>query len=228
MRRVQRWLATGLLLAIAVVFAYSQQDGRVAVTSLSTGHIKDYEQARKVFWQQLYKGEFTTLYCAESYPELPRHGVNIEHVFPMGWVTHALNCGTRKQCRSNPQFNAIEADLHNLFPSRSDVNEERGSLRYGEVPGETRMFGQACDFEVSQSARVVEPRPEVRGDIARAMFYMQDRYRAEGLTIYAKQAELLKRWHALDPPDQYEMWRNNRIEQLQGNRNPFIDDPARL
>ena len=194
----------------------------------TTKPIKSYEDARKVFWRDLYSGEFTTLYCGESYVGLPSRTINIEHVFPMGWVTHALQCGTRKQCRSNVQFNLIESDLHNLFPSRSDVNEQRGSLRFGEIPGEAREFGSACDFEVNKRARMVEPRPEVRGDIARAMFYMQDRYRAYGLSIYAKQAKLLKRWHVLDPPDVVERWRNERIESLQGNRNPYIDNPDSL
>jgi len=29
----------------------------------------------------------------------------------------------------------------------------------------------------------------------------------------------------MDPPDIWEMKRNSRIEEKQGNRNPFIDQP---
>ncbi|MBX2850648.1 MAG: endonuclease [Phycisphaeraceae bacterium] len=32
-------------------------------------------------------------------------------------------------------------------------------------------------------------------------------------------------WHAQDPPDDWERGRNDRVEAVQGNRNPFIDRP---
>jgi len=35
---------------------------------------------------------------------------------------------------------------------------------------------------------------------------------------------MLKRWHAADPPNAHERWRNNQIEKLEGIRNRFIDD----
>jgi endonuclease I len=35
----------------------------------------------------------------------------------------------------------------------------------------------------------------------------------------------LKKWNEQDPVDDAEMERNNAIEKLQGNRNPFIDYP---
>ena len=36
---------------------------------------------------------------------------------------------------------------------------------------------------------------------------------------------VLIRWNRQDPVNQTERRRNNKIEQLQGTRNPFIDDP---
>lgn len=38
-------------------------------------------------------------------------------------------------------------------------------------------------------------------------------------------AEALVRWNQIDPPSQVELNRNNYIETIQGNRNPFIDYP---
>ena len=191
--------------------------------------IADYQQARDVFWQSIYPNGGTTLYCGESFAGDYRKGVNVEHVFPMSWVTSALKCGTRKQCRVNSElFNKIEADLHNLYPARSDVNHERSSFPFAEIAGEKRQFGRACDFEVDAGRRVAEPTPAVRGEVARAMFYMADRYRAHGLTLFRKQGEMLLAWHNADPPGETERQRNTLIESLQGNRNEFIDDPLEL
>jgi endonuclease I len=35
----------------------------------------------------------------------------------------------------------------------------------------------------------------------------------------------LRQWNIIDPVDQAEINRNDKVEQIQGNRNPFIDDP---
>jgi endonuclease I len=39
---------------------------------------------------------------------------------------------------------------------------------------------------------------------------------------------ILIKWNRQDPVNQTERRRNNKIEQLQGTRNPFIDDPDLL
>lgn len=191
--------------------------------------IENYAQARRIFWESVYPGDSLTLYCAKSFHAKHRSGINVEHVFPMSWATNGLNCGTRKQCRQkSADFNQIEADMHNLFPARSDVNQVRSSYRFGLVSGEARRFGKQCDFEVNTKSRVAEPMPTVRGDVARAMFYMADHYKKDGLVLFEKQAKLLYKWHKADPPSEHEHYRNDVIESLQGNRNPYIDKPERL
>ncbi|MFT5572426.1 MAG: deoxyribonuclease-1 [Cryomorphaceae bacterium] len=191
--------------------------------------LSNYKDARKVFWSSVYPSSGQTLYCGLGFDSSRRSGINVEHVFPMSWATKGLNCGTRKQCRASSQrFNIIEADLHNLYPAREDINKARSSFRFGEIRGEIRRFGRDCDFEVSSSESIAEPAPKVRGEVARAMFYMADRYKAEGLVIFKSQARVLLKWHKADPPTEQERLRNDRIELLQGNRNPFIDNPAEL
>ena len=204
----------GFILVCAAVTASSEAD---------QAGIKDYEQARQIFWSKLYAHGGETLYCGMPFDDRNRYGLNIEHVFPMSWATNTLRCGRRKECRErNPRFNRIEADLHNLFPSRRVVNAARASFRFGEIEGERRDFG-SCDFEIDERLRVIEPRPAVRGDIARAMFYMQDEY---GLVIFRRLGNRLVDWHRSDPPDAEERRRNDRIEKLQGTRNKFVDRPG--
>ena len=191
---------------------------------MNVNAIENYHEAKKLFWKELYPKGYT-LYCRAKISQSNQQDINIEHVFPMAWVKNSLNCGTRDECRRNSDlFNRIEADMHNLYPSLSKLNYERQAFRFGTISGEERRFGPKCDFEVSHRYRVVEPRAEARGEIARAMFYMEKQY--EPLVLFKKQADILLKWHEKDPPSKEEKWRNDKIEALQGNRNPFIDDPS--
>ncbi|AKH21209.1 endonuclease I family protein [Sedimenticola thiotaurini] len=184
---------------------------------------KSYFDALPVFWQRIYPEGGRTLYCDDKFGAYHGRGINIEHVFPMAWVMREEGCRSRKQCRQTSQrFNRIESDMHNLYPSRSDINRVRSSFPFGEIAGEKREFGR-CDFEFHSRQRVVEPRPASRGNIARALFYMHDTY---GLKLYRRQATLMKKWHREDPPDAEERRRNELIAKHQGTRNRFIDNPG--
>ena len=183
----------------------------------------DYFNTRPIFWSKLYPNGGETLYCGRSFSSNRGRSINIEHIFPMSWAMNKFDCRDRDHCRnSSREFNRIEADMHNLYPARQDINSARSSYAFGMIKGEKRYYGK-CDFEVNKYKRRAEPRPKVRGNIARAMFYMQQKY---GLTIFKKQGELLKQWHRQDPPDAEERRRNDVIEKIQGNRNQFIDQPG--
>lgn len=185
--------------------------------------IPDYQHALPLVWSELYRDGGQTLYCARRFGTDKGRAVNVEHVFPMAWVARHLECGQRQQCReSTPRFNLIEADLHNLWPARADVNKVRSAHPFALIDGEQRAFA-GCDFEIDERRRVVEPRPEARGEIARSMFYMADEY---ALSIYPRQGALLRSWNRDDPVSAEERRRNDLIERIQGNRNKYIDDPA--
>lgn len=181
-----------------------------------------YFEIMPQFWQQVYREGGSSLYCGRKFrPEQDRR-FNIEHVYPMSWVMREEGCYKRERCRrSSQRFNRIEADMHNLYPALKELNQARGAMAYGGVAGEARRFG-SCDFEIDERTRRVEPPPFSRGNIARALFYMHERY---DLPLFRRQAELMKQWNRLDPPDEAERLRNDRIEKLQGNRNRFIDHP---
>ena len=93
------------------------------------------------------------------------------------------------------------------------------------------MFGNKF-FGNTTTPQTYAPRDEVKGDLARIIFYMDIMYSQLSL-IYANEGsvyemgnlEVLLAWHELDPVDDFEMNRNNLIEGYQGNRNPFIDHP---
>lgn len=83
-----------------------------------------------------------------------------------------------------------------------------------------------------------------RGDVARALLYMDVRYEGDSGEVdlvltddanlivstssspaYMGLLSTLIRWHSEDPVDAREMRRNDVVYSYQGNRNPFIDHP---
>lgn len=158
-----------------------------------------------------------------------------EHVMPAWFFGHSLACWSRghdrcvksdssafkgRDCcvKVSPKFRKIEADLHNLAPAVGELNGDRSNLPFGQVAGEPRQYG-ACNFEIGGSPRVAEPPDNVRGDAARIWFYMSETY---GVRLSPAMAELLRRWSEDDPVDDWERTKNERVFEVQGNRNPFV------
>ncbi len=179
---------------------------------------RNYLDSLRDYWRNIYPDGGETLYCGYHFKPFDRK-VNAEHVYPMSWVMKQLRCGNRDRCRrTSSRFNFIESDMHNIYPALARVNEARGAMSYGEVKHGERPF-RGCRFEIDYRHRRVEPRPEARGRIARALLYMADQY---GLTLFKRQRELMERWNRRYPPDAEEKRHNERVAKLQGHRNPYI------
>ena len=128
-------------------------------------------------------------------------------------------------------------DAHHLRPSTTKINSTRSNKDFGEVPNATP------DAYGNKTNNVLfEPRDEVKGDIARMMFYMETRYGSNtkyNLKLVNSQTtsasdlngrfgnlEALIKWHYDDPVSKEEIYRNNVIfDNYQHNRNPYIDHP---
>jgi len=160
----------------------------------------------------------------------PRQGWNREHVWPKSKGF--------KESASNFAY----TDLHHLRPADSTVNSSKNDKNFdngGKVHKEAK--GSKADRDSW------EPRDEIKGDVARMMFYMATRYEGDGgkyddydLELvnhtntkgskkdfdgrYGKLSTLLK-WHKMDPVDKWEKARHEKVVKIQGNRNPFIDNP---
>ncbi len=191
----------------------------------STNVDRSYRKTIPVFWNNVYPSGGTTLYCAQGFDGGYHKHVNIEYVFPMSWVMKGLRCGDRNQCRrSSDRFRFIESDMHNMFPALSEVNKIRSAMSFSTIKGEKHLKLDSvsnCDFEVDFRKRRVEPRPAARGEIARAMLYMDDTY--SELELFKRQREMLIKWHQADRPSNLEKKRNDVIERLQGTRNRWVD-----
>lgn len=126
-----------------------------------------------------------------------------EHIFPKSLASP--NLGT-----SGPG-----ADAHNLAPCRNSINGARGN----------KLFESGSGTYGSVSSTGWYPGDDWRGDVARAVFYMNVRYGSQCEISDVSTLSLLLQWNAIDPVSSIEDQRNDEIALIQGNRNPFIDNP---
>jgi deoxyribonuclease I len=146
-----------------------------------------------------------------------------EHVVPAYTFGHHLPCwqnGGRKACKKDLLFNEIESDMHNLVPAIGEVNEKRSNYKYGYSEPKKIQFGN-CEFEIDFKYKRAYPKDDIRGDIARIYFYMNEKYKIE---LSAQEKKMFEIWNKQDPVSKWERIKNNRVEQYQGNRNKFIDN----
>lgn len=191
--------------------------------------LNDYDViAQETFWNELYTYGGWTLYCGYRFEHDRKtekgKSVAIEHIYPTDKMIEQLDCSSRMQCREsgNNKFALMEADMHNMYPVWHALVTHRYGLLFGEVEGEEWHL-EDCDIE--WKAGVVEPRPVARGNIARALLYMYLQY---AIPLKPETLEMLRVWNREDPPSNQEIDRNDKIESVQGRRNPFIDDPSRV
>lgn len=124
---------------------------------------------------------------------------NREHVWPK-----SLSGDLYK--KTDNSYRGAGSDMHMLRPTKSSINSSRGN----------KMFGT--------TGSCYEPRDEVKGDVARILFYMSVHYDMdiESLGV-ASSIEMLLEWNKLDPVDEKEAARNEVVKSKQGNYNPFVD-----
>lgn len=149
-----------------------------------------------------------------------------EHVVPAHSLGHQRQCwqeGGRKNCIANdPIFRQMEADMYNIVPAVGELNADRSNYRFGILPSDPYRHG-SCNFKVNFKQRVVEPRNEVKGMIARIYFYMHDRY---DLRMSDQQRRLMQAWDKQFPVTSWEIERDLKIASRMGNGNPFVSRKA--
>jgi hypothetical protein len=152
-----------------------------------------------------------------------------EHTYPHSWMPTFDASAPEK-----PEYN----DQHNLYPARqSNVNATRSNYPLGKVVTPEQSFLDGKIGTDSTGRRVYEPRDVHKGRAARAMMYMAVCYNGisgnnwkflnpiSGTIPYGQDQYILKRWNDQFPPSDYDRARNDFLDSLQQNRNPFVDHP---
>lgn len=156
---------------------------------------------------------------------------NREHVWPKnGKDGKAFNGDATKN---------VGSDAHHLRPAEKNLNSDRGSKQFGEVPTiASNIVPQAGSTSYDNlcylQGNYFYPGKGYRGATARILMYVETRWgdnynlnfvlgAGENKTI--GDIETLMKWHYQEPPTAEEMRRNEAVFKIQGNRNPFIDHP---
>ncbi len=152
-------------------------------------------------------------------------GYSREHTFCHSWMP-------TNPAQELPEYN----DYHHLFPTNlNNVNILRSNYPLGIVVTQTGGY-LGCKIGLDANGKTVfEPRNEHKGDAARAIMYESICYTTVSGNLwafpsyistsvpYGQNQYILKQWHFQDLPNGVEMARNDYLDSLQGNRNPFVD-----
>ena len=141
---------------------------------------------------------------------------NREHVFARSNANPSMGS-------TNNSTTGIAADPHNLRSSDQQMNGNRGNRKFSEGSGNAGNAGSNW-----------YPGDEFKGDVARMMMYMYTRYgnrclpslNGNGATQgTTDMLQIYLQWNVEDPVSALEDQRNPHLENVYGNRNPFIDNP---
>lgn len=180
-----------------------------------------YSGARKELYSEIDRrpdGNLYYLYSGEGpkneadVTEIERKELsnyNCEHVVPQSWFNKA---------------HPMKADLHHLFTEEIQCNGIRGNSEL--TPVENGETIPSCGVR-DTSGNNFEPNAG-KGEVARATLYFVTRhpgYIGDGGETSSADIEQLIKWSNEYPVTDYERHRNDKIQDVQGNRNPFIDFP---
>lgn len=164
--------------------------------------------------------------------------MNREHIWPKSRASYYQKNGG--------------ADLHHLRPAVASLNNAKSDHTFGYINGtfsegyRKGVINDTVLYYVSSQSDLFECKDDVKGDVARILLYVYCRWEQPNLYTSLSEEELpvfdsddnknsgkkviedldtLLLWCENDPVDTWEMERNNLTEEVQGNRNVFIDYP---
>jgi len=203
------------------------------IDNYKTSNVLSYNSARDAMYGYIdnENGSVKCIYTEFSVDNVPTDnprpivyegGIDCEHLWPQSMYEG-----------SQP----MKSDIHHLRPSKSNVNSSRGNKPFNESDDNQTQTWYWLEYQLnnppsqnidkySESASgVFEPREEVKGDVARAIFYFYTMYsNVADDNFFEIQKEILYQWHQTDLINQSEINRTWHIADYQDYPNPFILD----
>ncbi len=200
-----------------------------------------YDIARDTMFRNVY-GVNNSLSCVYTGHQVPMPlGQDPTQVVFMGGASGGINTEHSWPRSYGAESGNPKSDMHHLFPTRVDVNSDRGVLPYKEIPDsqtdswyfmnieQGNIPSSNIDLYSERSATGFEPPEKMKGNIARAIMYFKAIYPSQAnqapSNFFSGMQQTLCDWHYADPVDSLEWHRNNIIASYQsGKANPFILD----
>ena len=203
------------------------------INNYKTSNVLSYNGARDAMYGYIdnENGSVQCIYTEFTVDNVPsdnpraylyENGIDCEHLFPQSMYE-----GT----------SPMKSDIHHLRPCKSNVNSSRGNKPYNESNDNQTQTWYWLEYQQSNppnqnrdkysesASGVFEPREEVKGDIARAIFYFYTMYsNVADDNFFEEQKDILYDWHQDDPINQLEVNRTWDIADYQDYPNPFIVD----
>ena len=139
--------------------------------------------------------------------------VEWDHVMPVEYFAKDLPCwkeGGRKACAKDETFKIMESDMHNLVPAIGEINNDKSNFRFGEKLPKKGQYGN-CELKIDFENRIVYPRAEIRGDIARIYLYMSKTY---NIKLSKEDKKMFEKWHLENPISKWEKIKEERIHNI--------------
>lgn len=145
------------------------------------------------------------------------------------------------------------SDLHHIRPVESSLNSSRGNDKFGAAENGSAVYYKDKNKNPVaiggySSGSTFEPLDQVKGDVARIVMYVYTHYNTysnvggttngsggkfgtlnfSNIMVGSEDEaiETLLEWNELDPVDEIERTRNDAVCEIQGNRNPFVDNES--
>jgi endonuclease I len=187
---------------------------------IGSNYTVNYDWSRYLFADESLtdSNAVITIYPKVNYPKENRVGSsqppgywNREHTYPQSKI------GT-----------TARSDTHHIFADDHSTNSQRGDKRFNVVAHtESNRVKDSLNRATNnfQTSTFFEPNDIAKGEVARATLYLNTLY---GYSLDGNFAsnELAVLWSLQYPVDDWSMRRNNRVYEVQGNRNPYIDNPS--
>ncbi|MFN0048912.1 MAG: GEVED domain-containing protein [Cytophagales bacterium] len=132
----------------------------------------------------------------------------------------------------------MKSDIHHLFPTYANWNSTRSNHPFKDIAdASTEKWMRSTTTQTTIPTSTInewseyanssfEPREDHKGNVARSIFYFYNMYPTQaGPMSKVGDINMFYQWHLADPVDAAEIARNNKVEQYQGDRNPYIDFP---
>jgi len=116
------------------------------------------------------------------------------------------------------RFNRMESDLYNIVPEVGAIAALKKESRLADIEVFVPQFGQ-CNLKILNN--LFTPPSSLKGDVARIFLYMDGAYPNRKI-ISSQEKKLIDYWNKMDPVSKEECQRARKIQEIQGNENPFV------